>query len=48
MHMGGVRYHGGSADICDGEYQERTVAIKRLRMNGSPDGTFKVYLINLT
>ena len=46
IRIGEVRYYGGSADVSDGEYQGRTVAVKHLRMKEDPDGSFKVSFIN--
>ena len=43
IHIKEVQYHGGFADVSDGEYQGRAVAVKCLRMNKS----FKVFLVNL-
>jgi len=49
IHVGQVYYHGGFADVSDGEYLGCPVAIKRLRMNeGDSDRIFKVSLVNLT
>ena len=46
--MGKPRYRGGFADVNDGEYLERVVAIKQLRTNeGDFDNAFKVPLIDL-
>ena len=46
--MGKPRYRGGFADVNDGEYLGRVVAIKQLRTNeGSFDKAFKVSLIDL-
>ena len=48
IHVGKPRYRGGFADVSDGEYLERIVAIKQLRTNeGDSDKTFKVSLIAL-
>ena len=48
MRIGRVYYHGGFADVSDGEYSGLPVAIKRLKMNeGDPDRVFKVPSINL-
>ncbi|KAF9783904.1 kinase-like domain-containing protein [Thelephora terrestris] len=42
IRVGDIQYHGGFADVSDGEYQGRTVAIKHLRMNkADPDRIFK-------
>lgn len=41
--IGRVHYHGGFADVSDGEYSGLSVAIKSLKMNeGDPDRIFKV------
>ena len=47
IHAWRVRCHGGFADVSDGEYLGRPVAIKRLKMNGGDsDRIFKVRLCN--
>ena len=47
-HIGRVCYHGGFADVTDGEYLGRPVAIKYLKMDEeNSDRIFKVPLINL-
>ena len=44
IRVGRVRYHGGSADVSDGEYSGNPVAVKHLKVNdGDLDRTFKVY-----
>ena len=48
IHIGGVHYHGGFADVSEGRYQGHTVAIKHLRINGDPEGIFKVPFTVLT
>lgn len=46
--VGRVRCGGGFADVSDGEYLGRPVAIKRLRTSeGDYDKAFKVPLVNL-
>ena len=46
--MGKVFFYGGFADVSDGEYSGRPMAIKRLRMNeGDSDRTLKVSFLNL-
>ena len=48
MRVGTVRCGGGFADVSDGEYSGRSVAIKRLRMSEvNSNRAFKVPLINL-
>ena len=48
IRAGKPRYRGGFADVNDGEYLERAVAIKQLRTNeGDLDKAFKVSLIDL-
>ena len=48
IHVGKPRYRGGFADVNDGEYLGRVVAIKQLRTNeGNFDKAFKVSLIDL-
>jgi len=45
--VGKVFCHGGFADVSDGEYSGRPMAIKSLRMNeGDSDRIFKVSLLN--
>lgn len=47
IRVGKVRYHGGFADVSDGEYLGQPVAVKRLKMNeGDSDKIFKVPLID--
>ena len=47
-HIGRVCYHGGFADVTDGEYLGRPVAIKYLKMDEeNSDRIFKVPLVNL-
>jgi len=49
IHVGRVYYHGGFADVSNGEYLGSTVAIKHLRMGeGDSDRIFKVSSLNLT
>ena len=47
MRVGRVHYHGGFADVSDGEYLGCPVAIKRLKMEGDSDRIFKVLATNL-
>ena len=43
VHIGSVHFHGGSADVSDGEYMGSPVAIKRLKIKcGNHDKMFKV------
>ena len=43
-----IRYHGGFADVSNGEYLERPVAVKRLKVyEGDHKSIFKVPFINL-
>ena len=47
IHVGETQHQGGFADVSDGGYQGRTVAIKNLRMNGDGSGKFfKVFSAN--
>lgn len=47
IRVGRVRYHGGFADVSDGEYSGQPVAVKRLKMNeGDSDKIFKVPLVD--
>lgn len=49
VHVGKMQYHGGFADVSDGVYQGRTVAIKCLKTNrGGPNRIFKVLFVNVT
>ncbi|KAF9777894.1 kinase-like domain-containing protein [Thelephora terrestris] len=43
IHVGRVRYYGGSADVSDGQYSGRAVAIKHLKVIGDDraGGAFK-------
>ena len=47
IHVRRVYCHGGSADVWNGEYLGRPVAVKCLKVNEiNPDGVFKVSLVN--
>ena len=47
IRVGRVRYHGGFADVSDGEYLGSPVAIKCLKpMNEDSDTVLKVFSIN--
>ena len=47
IRAGKVLCHGGFADVSDGEYSGRLIAIKRLRTNeGDSDRVFEVPLLN--
>ena len=49
IRVGEVCYHGGFADVSDGEYSGTFVAIKCLKMNeGDPERAFKVPSIHPT
>ena len=48
IHIGKVRFEGGSTVVNEGMYKGRAVAIKRLKMNGGDsDKIFKVLLVNV-
>jgi hypothetical protein len=48
IHVGNIHYDGRFTELCEGEYQGRTVAIKRLKVDDrDPRKTFKVWSFNL-
>jgi hypothetical protein len=49
IHVGRIRYYGGPADVSDGQYLGRAVAIKHLKVIGDvwAGGAFKVHLIGI-
>ena len=48
IHVGRVRCYGGSADVSDGKYSGRPVAIKHFKVTeDDTGGIFKVYLVDL-
>ena len=48
IRVGKVRYYGGPADVSDGEYLGRPVAVKSLKVyEGDSDRIFKVPSLNL-
>ena len=48
IHVGRVHCYGGSADVSDGKYSGRPVAIKHLKVTEEDTGgIYKVYLVDL-
>ena len=46
IRVGRVCHHGGFADVSDGEYLGRPVAVKCLKMEGDSDRIFKVFAVS--